>query len=548
MSDQGNAGAERGRRGRLRSRGAPPTPEPPNGAGRDPLTGLAGRGVLHDWLQQAAAASRPNSTRVILAFVDLDSLRDVNDSFGPDAGDFVLRQAAERLTNLGWQETRILRWGGAEFAVVVPHVGSVDAPDQIARALLETVGAPYPLGSQQVTVACHLGLAIASDAYNDLGELIRDGHQALVSARDGGPGIYVIHDETKRGRYTTRIDEARLYAALENHEFLLHWQPIVRAASRELIGAEALLRWQAPGATNTGVMFPHDFLPLLEKSGLIVPVGEWVIAETCRQAVDWTIAHPGATPLFVTCNLGARQLAMPGFDEGVLRILAQSGLPPDRLCLDITEEAIRYNGSSTWTALRRLKDAGVKLGLGNFGTGVASLAAMRDMRLDLVRIDRLFVQELAMSYEDQAIIRHITNLAHDLGMITIVEGIETEEQAALLFALGVDLAQGFLFGRPEPPDQIDARLDPVDPGAVFGEGETDFPPPQVGGPFPEPAPSAAPPDLSPPAYTGLPGLAASARAPARPATPTRRSEPAVGLIIFAVRVCWARPGGRPGPA
>lgn len=437
---------------------------------------------------------------MILAFVDLDSLRDVNDSFGPDAGDFVLRQAAERLSTLGWQETRILRWGGAEFAVVVPHVGSVDAPDQIARALLETVGAPYALGSQQVTVGCHLGLAIASDSYNDLGELVRDAHQALVSAREGGPGIYVIHDETKRGRYHTRIDEARLYAALENHEFLLHWQPIVRAASRDLIGAEALLRWQAPGATNTGVMFPHDFLPLLEKSGLIVPVGEWVIAETCRQAVAWTIDHPGTTPLFVTCNLGARQLAMPGFDDGVLRILAQSGLPPDRLCLDITEEAIRYNGSSTWTALRRLKDAGVKLGLGNFGTGMASLAAMRDMRLDLVRIDRLFVQELAMSYEDQAIIRHITNLAHDLGMIAIVEGIETEEQAALLFTLGVDLAQGFLFGRPEPADQIDARLDPVDPTAVFGEGDTDFPPPQVGGPFPGPAPSAAPvPDLSPPA-------------------------------------------------
>ncbi len=500
MSDQGTSGTERGRRGRLRARGATSSPEPTDGAPRDPLTGLPGRAILHDWLNQAAVSSRPASTRVILAFVDLDSLRDVNDSFGPDAGDFVLRQAAERLSTLGWQETRILRWGGAEFAVVVPHVGSVDAPDQIARALLETVGAPYALGSQQVTVGCHLGLAIASDSYNDLGELVRDAHQALVSAREGGPGIYVIHDETKRGRYHTRIDEARLYAALENHEFLLHWQPIVRAASRDLIGAEALLRWQAPGATNTGVMFPHDFLPLLEKSGLIVPVGEWVIAETCRQAVAWTIDHPGTTPLFVTCNLGARQLAMPGFDDGVLRILAQSGLPPDRLCLDITEEAIRYNGSSTWTALRRLKDAGVKLGLGNFGTGMASLAAMRDMRLDLVRIDRLFVQELAMSYEDQAIIRHITNLAHDLGMIAIVEGIETEEQAALLFTLGVDLAQGFLFGRPEPADQIDARLDPVDPTAVFGEGDTDFPPPQVGGPFPGPAPSAAPvPDLSPPA-------------------------------------------------
>ena len=244
-------------------------------------------------------------------------------------------------------------------------------------------------------MACHLGLAIASDSYNDLGELVRDAHQALVSARDGGPGIYVIHDETKRGRYHTRIDEARLYSALENHEFLLHWQPIVRAASRELIGAEALLRWQAPGATNTGVMFPHDFLPLLEKSGLIVPVGEWVIAETCRQAVAWTIDHPGTTPLFVTCNLGARQLAMPGFDDGVLRSWPTRACLPTACASTSPRRPSATTARSTWTALRRLKDAGVKLGLGNFGTGMASLAAMRDMRLDLVRIDRLFVQELA---------------------------------------------------------------------------------------------------------------------------------------------------------
>ena len=511
MSDQSPSGSERsGVLGRRRQKAAPAQPEPALDPNRDLLTGLPTRAVLHDWLKQAVAASRPTSTRVILGFIDLDSLRDVNDSFGPDAGDFVLRSAAERLVSLGWPGAQVLRWGGAEVAIVVPGVASVDAPDQIARSLLETVGAPYTLGNQQVTVASHVGLAIASDSYATVGELVRDAHQALVSARDGGPGAYLVHDETKRGRYTTRIDEARLYSALENREFLLHWQPIVRAGSHELFGAEALLRWRAPGATNTGVMYPHDFLPLLEKSGLIVPVGRWVIEETCRQALAWSASHPSAPPLFVTCNVGAHQLAMPDFDESVLHTLSLTGMHPERLCLDITEEALRYNGSATWTALRRLKDVGVKLGLGNFGTGMASLAAMRDMRLDLVRIDRLFVQELAMSVEDQAIIRHVTNLAHDLGMITIVEGVETEEEAAVLSTLGVDLAQGFLFGRPETAEHIDALIDPdraavapsvsepIAPGIPAGATAGADPTIAVA-PVPPPAP--APPPPSYPAYS-----------------------------------------------
>ena len=483
MSDQ--APDRGGVLGRRRGK-ATPQAEPVVDRSLDLLTGLPTREVLQGWLAEAEAASRPTSTRVILAFVDLDSLRDVNDSFGPDAGDHVLRTAGERLAQLGWPGARVLRWGGAELAVVVPGVGAVDAPDQIARALLETISAPYPIGAQRVTLSCHVGLAIASDSYANVAELVRDSHQALVSARDGGPGAYVVHDETKRGRYTTRIDEARLYSALQNDEYLLHWQPIVRAGTHELFGAEALLRWSAPGATNTGVMYPHDFLPLLEKSGLIVPVGQWVIEQTCRQSMTWSANHPDRPALFVTCNVGAHQLAMPDFDESVLQILSATGMNPELLCLDITEEAVRYNGSSTWAALRRLKDAGIRLGLGNFGTGVASLAAMREMRLDLVRIDRVFVQELKFNREDQAIIRHMANLAHDLGMIALVEGIETDEIAEVLATLGADLAQGFLFGRPDTPEHIDRLIAPGE-AVPAPAPASDFPPANAA-----PPPAAAP--------------------------------------------------------
>ena len=406
----------------------------------------------------------------------------------------------------------------------MPHVGSVDGPDQIARALLETVGAPYALGSQQVTVACHLGLAIASDAYDDLGELIRDAHQALVSARDGGPGIYVVHDETKRGRYTTRIDEARLYSALENHEFLLHWQPIVRA------GQPRADRGRGPAALAGSRRHQHR--------RHVPPRLPAAAREVRPDRARGRLGHrrdlpPGHgldhRPSGRAAAVRDLQRGRPPAGHARLRRRACCGSWPSPGCRPSAcastspRRPSATTARSTWTALRRLKDVGVKLGLGNFGTGVASLAAMRDMRLDLVRIDRVFVQELAMSHEDQAIIRHITNLAHDLGMIAIVEGIETEEQAAVLFTLGVDLAQGFLFGRPEPAEQIDARLDPVDPSAVFGEGETDFPPPQVGGPFPRPRPrrAAGPPPPPPtyPAWQPPPEPPAPHPAPAPPPAP-----------------------------
>jgi diguanylate cyclase (GGDEF)-like protein len=474
MSDQ-DAAAEGGDRtgvfGRRRARTGSAAPQPPTGGDVDPLTGLSARAILHDWLAAATRAGRPTSTQAVLAFVDLDSLRDVNDGLGPDAGDYVLREVAGRLQTIELFGARPLRYGGAEFAVVFEQVHGADGPTRIAHAILDQVTAAFDLGGTQVTVACHVGLAVGSDASGGPADLVRDAHQALVHARDGGTGSFVVHDEARRGRYTTRIDEARMHSALENQEFLLHYQPIVRTGNGGIIGVEALLRWQAPGATNTGMLFPHEFLPLLEKSGLIVPVGQWVIRETCRQAQQWNTTHPDAPQLFVTCNVGARQLAMPDFADTVLASLAESNLPSEQLCLDITESALRYNGASTWSALRRLKEVGVKVGLDDFGTGAASLGALRELNLDLLRLDRVFIADLAMSVEDQAIVRHMTNLAHELGVVSVAEGVETPEQAAMLTTLGVDLAQGFHFGRPEAPDRIDLLLSPLDPDAFWSSSD-----------------------------------------------------------------------------
>ena len=475
MSDQGSTGTDRvGVFGRRKARPSAEPAGPPGIAdGLDPITGLPGRSVLHDWLQRADRAGRPTSTQAVLAFVDLDSLRDVNDGLGPDAGDEVLRQVAARLSSIDLFGALPLRYGGAEFAVVLGQVHGADSPSRIAHAILDQVMAPFDLGRVKVTVACHVGLAVGSDSAGGPADLIRDAHQALVHARDSGAGSFVVHDESRRGRYTTRIDESRMRSAIENQEFLLHYQPIVRTDGGGLFGVEALLRWVAPGATNTGMLFPHEFLPLLEKSGLIVPVGQWVLDETCGQAMTWTRDHPESPALFVTVNISARQLAMPDFDASVLGALDRAGMPPEQLCLDITEQALRYNGAATWSALRHLKHVGVKLGLDDFGTGAASLGALRDLKLDLVRIDRLFVDDLVMSAEDQAIVRNVANLTHELGMVAVAEGIETPEQAAVLATLGVDLAQGFHYGRPEAADKIDRLLTPVDADAPWGSSNPD---------------------------------------------------------------------------
>lgn len=446
-----------GRLGRFRRGGASSPAETAGGV--DQLTGLPDRQGLEAMLTRAVAASRADSALAVLAFVELAQLREVNDSFGPDAGDRVLQQVAERLNRIDLPGTRVLRYEGAAFALVFEHVPNLKGADEIGRFLVELLTDPFTLGSgERLTLPVVAGLSVSTDQYQDLTDMVYDARQALVQARDLGPGAYVVHDESKRARFSTRIDERRLALALDNREFVLHYQPISRLDTGEVIGVEALLRWAAPSATNIGILHPHDFLPLLEKSGLIVEVGRWALGEACRQAAAWTREFPDRHRLFVSCNLGARELADPELTGMVLAAIEAHDVEPWQLCLDITEEALRYNQDAAWSSLRGLKDHGVKLGLDDFGTGVSSLRYLRELRLDVVRLDRLFVTGLEHAVEDRIIVRHVAALAHDLQCLAVAEGIETPEQAEILDDLGVDLGQGFHFGRPEPPEGIAARL------------------------------------------------------------------------------------------
>jgi diguanylate cyclase (GGDEF)-like protein len=437
-------------------RGARPTPARIG----DELIGDPKREALHDELEAAVLTSKQTSDVAVLTFVELGELRDVNDTYGPAVGDQLLGLVAERLQSIDVPDTSMMRYEGAVFAAIFPSVPNLSGAEEVAKFLIELLSEPYEIGSNRLTVGAFVGGAVSTDNYDSLDDMIRDAHQSLVTARESGVGAWVVHDESKRPRYGARIDDRRLRDALENEEFCLHYQPIMHLVTGELVAVEALLRWLQPSATNQGMIFPSDFLPLLEKTGLIVEVGEWVLNEACRQLVEWnsSIEQP---PTFVGCNIGARQLADPGFGETVVRVLERTGLAPEGLCLDLTEGALRYNHfqrETVWSRLRDLKDMGVRLGIDDFGTGMASLSHLREFRLDVLRLHRMFVAGLGVNREDEAIIRHVTALAHDLGCVTVAEGVENEEHRPQLRDLGVDMAQGFLFGRSMPPEQISAMF------------------------------------------------------------------------------------------
>jgi diguanylate cyclase (GGDEF)-like protein len=439
-------------------------------AGVDATTGLADRSHLAEWAREAVERSRMRSKRAVVAFVDIGLLRDVNDAFGADAGDTLLRSVGARLGSIDLPGTRVARYGGAEFVLVFEGIDSVDMAQEVGRFLVELLTPGFELGADQFIITPTAGLSVSSDSQGP-DELVADAHRALVRARDEGPGTWEVHDDSKRGRYDTRIDEARLASAIDNREFLLAYQPIVRVDNEEPIGFEALIRWQAPSATTTGMLLPRDFMPLLEKTGLGVRVGAWVIEEACRQAAEWNRTFPDRPALFITCNVGPRQLASADFFASVQNAIHLSGVQPWQLCLDITEQALRFNRTTAWGALRELKDQGVKLGLDDFGTGVSSLTYLREFTLDILRIDRTFVENLNLSREDQAIVKHITLLAHDLGLIAVAEGVENDEQFEHLRAMSVDLAQGYRFGRPAFAKETTARLDPSSRPDAWNAGD-----------------------------------------------------------------------------
>ena len=424
----------------------------------DPLTGLPNRILLHEQLTAALAKTRgrEHEARVAVLFVDLDRFKHVNDHFGHAAGDHLLTAVAERLRAAVRTEDLLARLGGDEFVVVCQEVTYTGEAETIAERLVMALTHPFFVKNEELGVSASVGIAFSDTTGRGRKEsadtLLHDADAAMYRAKSQGPGRYVIFDRSMKADRVNRDKiEERLREAIEDEEFVLHYQPIIDVADERIVGVEALIRWEDPAR---GTIPPLDFVPQLEESGLIVPVGEWALEEACRQITAWTEAFPAIGPLRVSVNVSPRQLLQAHFGDVVTRVLQRTGTRPSQLCLEITEAALMGDVVAAWAELRKVKALGVELAIDDFGTGYSSVSYVRNFALDALKIDQSFVRAMNTCVEDTAIVKAVIHMAHALSLVTVAEGVETPDQLAQLKELGCDLAQGYLFSRPQPPDAI----------------------------------------------------------------------------------------------
>jgi diguanylate cyclase (GGDEF)-like protein/PAS domain S-box-containing protein len=410
----------------------------------DPLTGLPNRALYVDRLEQALGRRRRHAKGAAVLFLDLDDFKIVNDSQGHVEGDTLLRLAAARLAETIRPGDTAARFGGDEFALLLEEVDEDEAA-AVARRVLDALDRPFQLTERSMRVGVSIGIAMSSSVLRTATDLLRVADIAMYSAKDSGKGQYrVFHDSMQQATADRLRLGVDLRAALERNEFVIHYQPIVQLPAGNVTGMEALVRWAHP---ERGLIPPADFIPLAESTGLIVPLGEWVLREACVQARTWQHQRP-EHPISVSVNLSGVQLQHPGLVAAVSLALEDSELPPELLTLEITETVMADETEPMIRLHRHLKGIGVGLAIDDFGKGYSSLSYLRRFPIDVVKIDKSFVDGIASGQDELALLRAIVKLAHSLKMRTAAEGVESEAQAKRLSSMGCDLAQGFHFSRP----------------------------------------------------------------------------------------------------
>lgn len=416
----------------------------------DTLTQLPNRALLTDRLSQAIAMARRNGDKLAVLFIDLDRFKNVNDSLGHATGDRILQEVASRLCLIVRESDTVSRLGGDEFVVVVTSLEHAGNAMPTAQKILASLGRPYQIDDHELQLTPSIGIAIYPDNGNDNESLLKNADAAMYHAKSSGRNNFQFFTPELNQWVTDRLRiENGLRHALEREELQVHYQPQVDLATGRIVGCEALLRWfPADGAPIP----PDRFIPVAEETGMIHPIGLWVLDEACRQLAQWEAE--GASGIRMAVNVAVPQLRRPSFVDGVESILARHHMKPGRLEIEVTESVFLDPDAQIRETLRSLTDMGVKLSLDDFGTGYSSLSYLKNFRFDVLKIDRSFVSELARNHDDMTLVRAISSIARDMSLITVAEGIESDEQRRILTALGCNLGQGYLFSRPIPPSEF----------------------------------------------------------------------------------------------
>ena len=423
----------------------------------DPLTGLANRVLFSDRLAHALDRLRRNPSTLAVLFVDIDLFKVINDSLGHAAGDRLLVQFSDRLTRSLRPGDSVARFGGDEFVILCEELVDEREAAIVGERINGALAAPFTLDGREHIVSASIGIACASSCDAAPADLLRDADAAMYHAKSTGRARSAVFAVSMRTQAVRRLEtELALRRAIANDELRLYYQPIVIPGSGAIEGVEALVRWAHP--TN-GLIGPGEFIPIAEETGLIVPIGEFVLGEACRQTQLWRSSIPGLEHLTVGVNLSGRQIAQTDLVEVVANTIAASGLPPSHLVLEITESVLMADAEYAIRVLRALKALGVRLSVDDFGTGYSSLSYLRRLPVDALKIDRSFVDGLGVETEDSAIVHAIVTLAGSLGLDTVAEGVETRGQQDALIALGCHRAQGYLFSRPISAEALTARLE-----------------------------------------------------------------------------------------
>ncbi|RZI44791.1 EAL domain-containing protein [Herbaspirillum sp. HC18] len=423
-------------------------------ADHDALTALPNRALLQDRLHQALAYAHRNHTRVAVLFIDLDYFKHINDSLGHQVGDCLLKAVAKRLTSCVRDGDSVARLGGDEFVLTLPLIENSAAAALVARKALDVLDKPFDCDDHKLHVSCSIGISLYPDDGHDVETLMRTADTAMYYAKEKGRGNYQFFTQSLNRAAQRRLAIGNaLRHALAHEEFALYYQPQVNLESGAIFSAEALLRWKRSGQPMASC---NEFIAIAEETGVILPIGEWVLRQACGQLRQWR--ELGFKDLVIAVNLSARQFFQPDFQNMVREILDSAGVPPDRLDLEITETTLMQRTEDNVSALKRLSDMGIKLSIDDFGTGYSSLAYLQRFPVDALKIDRTFVSGIGHDSNDTALVSAIISMANSLQLKVLAEGVETAEQIRFLQAHGCPAAQGFYYSEAVSADEFTELL------------------------------------------------------------------------------------------